>query len=175
MNNIKLPQQQTQQSSPPLDNRGPATPMNNGSTNTNFINNMNAAPQVVPTSSNNIFGSADPAGYTTPTTNTHVPYTPVQAPAPANPADLVQIPLKLAPGKKKSNIAKFLTPNNTPMEFSTMAHPIKMCRAPEVSEPEPVAPPKENPFFKKKSSMYEKKPIVKDPKAVSKAWHTRYT
>jgi hypothetical protein len=128
---------------------------------------MNSAPQgIVPTSSNSIHGPADNGDYAN-TTNTYNTYQPAVPALPPNPADLQQIPLRLTSSKKKSSIAKFHTPANAPIDFNTMAQPVKMYRAPEVNEPEPAPPPKENPYFKKKSQYNEKKPVIKDPKAVS--------
>lgn len=145
--------------------------MNPNTVNMNTMNNVQQG--VVPTSSNSIYGPADPAAYVTPTYYEQ-PTHPIPA-APPNPADLVQIPLRLTASKKKSSIARFHTPHNQPIDFNTMAHPVKMYRAPEVSEPEPAPPPKENPFFKKKSQYTEKKPVQKDAKAVSLFNNTQHS
>lgn len=146
------------------NNNNGGTPATTLSSN---ITNITSVPGVIPQSSNNIHGAPDPAVYnnaTTPTINNNYEQ---PAPAPTNPADIIQIPVRMASaGKKKCNIAKFHTPNNQPVVFSTMAQPVKMYRAPEEKELEPAPPPKENPFFKKKHH-YEKKVVNKDPKAIS--------
>lgn len=142
---------------------------NNGSTTSTLssnITNITSVPGSVPQSSNNIHGAPEPSYATTTTATTTTYNTNFEQPAPPNPGDIIQIPVKMASaGKKKCNIAKFHTPHHQPVVFSTMPQPVKMYRAPEEKEIE-APPPKENPFFKKKHSHYEKKPVVKDPKAV---------
>lgn len=147
-----------------VNNNNNGAPVSTLSTN---ITNITSVPGAVPQSSNSIHGPPEPTYNNTTTTTTYNNFEQQQPAAPPNPADIIQIPVRMASaGKKKCNIAKFHTPDNHPVVFSTMPQPVKMFRAPEEKEIEPPPPPKENPYFKKKHT-YEKKPVIKDPKAVS--------